>query len=168
MKKFLSLLVLAGLLFTLCSCKAKGDDLKFYVIKNEDMVKNAGADAMLHTAKTKGRLAFCANDLEGWLWAEHTVRLKEVKVKGSAAGGGSVLFQTKKEDFFLVTLKGRILMTGTFDPTAGGVYITDQGDRDFALGFYDPFSEHQDSRANQKLYDYLTQMQLLVSELKDQ
>ena len=167
MKKFFSLLVLAGLLFTLCSCKAKGDDLKFYVVKQEDVVKNAGADALLHTAKTKGRLAFSAEDLEGWLWTEHTVRLKEVKVKGSAAGGGSVLFQTKKEDLFLVTLKGRVLMTGTFDPEAGGVYITDQGDRDFVLGFYDPFSEQKDPRASEKLYDYLVKMQLLVSELKD-
>lgn len=167
MKKIISLLVLLALLCSLCGCKATGGDLKFYVIKAADVTDGMGNDALLQTAKTKGRLAFTGEELEGWLWAEHTVRLKEVKVKGSAAGGGSVLFQTEKEDLFLVTLNGRVLIRGGFDPKAAGAYIVDAGERDFKIGFEDPYEELSDPRGNEKLYNYLIDLQLLVSEFKD-
>lgn len=167
MKRIIACLVLLVLLMGLCGCKATGENLKFYVIKEADVIDGMGTDALLQTAKTKGRLAFTAEDLEGWLWAEHTVRLKEVKVKGSAAGGGSVLFQSEKGDRFLVTLNGRVLIQGGFDPKDAGAYIVDAGERDFKIGFEDPYQELTDPRGNGKLYNYLIDLQLLVSEFKE-
>ena len=167
MKKIMAFGAVLVLLLTFCGCKAKEEHLKFYVIKAADVTADMGTDALLHTAKTEGRLAFTGEDLEGWLWADHTVRLKEVKVKGSAAGDGSVLFQTKKEDLFLVTLNGRVLMSGGFDPKADGVYITDAGERDFKIGFENLYNDLEDPRGNERLYNYLIDLQLLVSEFKD-
>jgi len=166
MKRLIACLMAVLLLLGLGACKPAREDLRFYVLRQADVTANMSTDMLLHTAKTKGRLAFTGADLEGWLWADHTVRLSHVNVKGSAADGGSVLFQTKAGDTFLLTLGNRVLYTGTFDTDAGGVVITDAGDRDFKVLFQDPYGDRTDPRGNQRLYDFLIDQQLLVSEFK--
>ena len=166
MKRFFAIMAALVLLLGLSACKAQREDLMFYVLKEADVPQNAGTDTLLRAAKTKGRLVFTGEDVEGWLWAEHTVRLKSVNVKGSAADGGSVLFQTKAKDVFLLVLGNRVLYTGSFEAEKQGVYIQDAGDLDFKIGFQNAYGDLTDPRGSTALYDFLIEQQLLVSEFK--
>ncbi len=165
MKKILFIAVAAMLL--LCSgCKKQAEDLKFYVVKQEAISADMATDVLIQTAKKEGRLAFTGADLEGWYWADHTLRLEQVNVKGSAADGGSVLFQTEAGDVFLLMLGNRLLYSGTFDAQDEGIFIADAGERDFKIHFQNPYGDLKDPRGNQTLYEFLADQQLLLSELK--
>ncbi|MBQ7934757.1 MAG: hypothetical protein IJ333_00165 [Clostridia bacterium] len=168
MKRFFALLTALLLLLSLSGCKAEREDLQFYVLKEADIPQNAGNDALLQAAKSNGRLVFTGEDVAGWLWAEHTVRLKNVNVKGSAKDGGSVLFQTKAEDLFLLTLGDRVLYSGGFEVGSEGIYIQDAGDLDFKIGFQNAYGDLSDPRGSTVLYDFLIEHRLLVSELKEE
>lgn len=163
MKRFIAFLLAALLLLSLAGCKAERGDLVFYVLKEADVP--AAESALLPAARKKGRAAFTGEELEGWLWSTHTVRLKNVNVKNTAADG-SALFQTESTDVFVLVLGNEVLYRGGFSESGAGVYIRDAGERDFELCFSDPFGEGEDPRGNTALYDFLVNQQLLVSELK--
>ncbi len=164
MKKTVSLVLVAVLcLLGLSSCKPAPEDLRFYVIQEGRVSSSMNENMLLEQAKRHGRLVFTGADIEGWLWAEHRVRLTHVNVKGSAADGGSVLFQTKAGDTFVLALGNRVLYAGTFDPARGGVMIADAGERDFSVLYTDGAGDGADPRGNQRLYDFLVDQQLLVS-----
>ncbi len=163
MKKILAVLLAALLLLSLVGCRAKAEDLVFYVLKNEDVP--AAKSALLSAAKEKGRAVFTGEDLEGWLWSDQRVRLKNVNVKNTAVDG-SALFQTASTDVFVLVLGNKVLYSGGFQKNAAGVSIRDAGTRDFEFCFTDPFGDQTDPRGNAELYEFLVDQQLLVSELK--
>ena len=162
MKRIVVFLMIALLLFSLCGCRAKAEDLTFYVLKKEDVPSSERM--LLSAAKEKGRTVFTGEELEGWLWAEHKIRLKNVNVKNTASQG-SALFQTDADDVFVLALGNKVLYEGGFDETAGGIYIRDAGERDFQILFSPSFGK-EDLRSNTALYDFLVDQQLLVSQLK--
>lgn len=154
------------MLLVFSGCKAKSEDLTFYVLKKADFNADMTESAMLSAAKEKGRVAFTGAELEGWLWSDHIVRLKNVNVKNSTVDG-SVLFQTASGDAFVLVLGEQLLYSGGFSENNAGVYIRDVGEKDFELCFSDPFGDLADPRGNTALYNFLIDRQLLVSELKE-
>lgn len=172
MKRLLLILITAVLLFSLCACRSQRADLKFYVLSAEDVTENMSDSALLSLAKKKGRLAFTGEQVQGYLWAEHQVRLKDVDVRGGAQDGGSRLFQTNAGDLFVLALGGRVIYTGGFEAGAGTVtpprspYITDIDETTFAICYDAKYTDCADPRGNERLYNFLTDRQLLVSRFE--
>lgn len=162
MKRIVVWMMAFVMLLPLTGCKANAEDLVFYVLKKEEVP--VAESALLSAAKEKGRAVFTGEDLEGWLWSTHTVRLKQVNVKNTAAGG-SALFQSEKDDVFVLVLGNQVLYSGGFDEDAEGLCLRDAGERDFELVFSDSFGDSKDPRGNTALYDFLIEQQLLVSAL---
>lgn len=170
MKKLFSLLLVLALAVSLTGCKKSKEDLRFYVLDG-DLVSAGMADGVLmNLAKSKGRVAFTGADIAGWLWEDQCVQLAEVSVLGGAEDGGSRLFQAEAKDCFILALGNRVIYTGGFAPASGSVravrdpYIQDGEENLFYL--LRDRKDGEDPRLNSRLYDYLADQQLLVSELK--
>lgn len=171
MKRLISVIAVAVLLLTLTGCKKSKEDLKFYVVPGEAVTASMGDDAILSVAKMKGRVAFTGNDIAGWLWEDHQVQLQNVVVKGGKGDGGSALFQAKAQDYFVLTVGGRLIYAGGFAPAESTVkagrnpYIQDGTNNTFYLLCDRKYAAGQDPRANEYLYEFLTDQQLLVSTI---
>ena len=170
MKKLSFLLIILVLLASLCGCKGK-ETLQFYVVEGELLSGGESDGELLSIAKKRGRLVFTDADMEGYLWKDHTVRLKEAPVRGSMTDGGSRLFQAEPQDRFLLVLGNRVLYRGGFDEGSGSTtpqispYIMDESNQSFSILFSSKYSEGEDPRGNERLYRFLTDRQLLSSKL---
>ncbi len=169
-KRIIALLLAGLLLLGLCSCRAKREDLKFYVVRGADVTDSMVDTTLLRVAKEKGRLAFTGEDIRGWYWADHQVLLRDLAVKGGQTDGGSALFQAEAEDVFVCALGNEVLYVGGFSPAGDGValpreiYITDGSADNFAICCRNAYEAAEDPRNVQKLYDYLAQYDLLTGE----
>lgn len=173
MKKIALFMILLFLCFALCGCKSN-QELRFYVLEGEFLTGGESPSEMLALAKKKGRLVFEEAEIEGYLWTEHTVQLKETPIRGSMADGGSALFQAEAEDRFLLVLGNRVLYWGGFAAGSGSAatqmspYIADLSNQSFCISFDKKYSEGADPRGNQQLYDHLVDRQLLSSQKEEQ
>lgn len=173
MKKLALLMILLVLLSALCGCSGQ-ERLEFYVVEGEALTGGESDAQLLAIAKKSGRLVFTEEQMEGYLWAEHTIRLKEPPVRGSATDGGSRLFQAEPQDRFLLVLGGRVLYWGGFAAGSASAatqispYILDQGAQSFTIAYSSKYSEGEDPRGNQRLYSHLTNRQLLSSKLNEE
>lgn len=173
MKKIAVLMILMALLCCLCGCKGEAS-LKFYVVEGEYLTGGESETEMLSIAKKSGRLVFTDADIEGYLWSEHRIRLKEAPVRGSIADGGSRLFQAEANDRFLLVLGNRVIYFGGFAAGSGSAaiqispYIIDEGAQTFSIAYSSKYSEGEDPRGDQRLYRYLTEHQLLSSKLNEE
>lgn len=170
MKKILSFGLILCLLLGIFGCSGQ-KGLEFYVVKGELLRGNESDRELLSLAKKQGRLAFTQEDLEGYLWAEHELRLKAQPSLGSAGQGGSRIFQAEAGDCFLLVLHGKLLYSGGFYSPEGSAqvqispFIKDTSSQSFSISFSSKYSEEEDPRGNKKLYDYLADCQLLASKL---
>lgn len=171
MKRLIGIIAAAVLLLTLSGCKKTKEDLKFYVVPGEAVTASMGNDAILATAKAKGRVAFTGKDIAGWLWEDHRVQLQNVAVKGGKGEGGSPLFQAEAQDCFVLTVGNRLIYAGGFAPAESAVkagrspYIQDGQNNTFYLLCDRKEANGKDPRANEYLYAFLTEQQLLVSTI---
>ncbi len=171
MKRIFAFAAVVVLLFTMTACKKTKEDLKFYVIPGEEISADMGNDVLLHTARTKGRVAFTGEDIAGWLWEDHRVQLQNVYVLGGATNGGSTFFQAEAEDCFVLTVGNRVIYAGGFAPASDSVratrnpYIQDGEEDTFYLLCDRKYAEGEDPRTDPYLYDYLAEQQLLVSAI---
>lgn len=172
MKKGMMIALLLTLLLSLCGCSG-AESMQFYVIP-EGVIRGGESDAqLLRLAKEEGRLAFTEEQIEGYLWTDHEIRLKERPILGSASDGGSRIFRAESGDCFLLVLDSAVLYRGGFMPSSGdatvqdGPYITDTSFQSFRIAFSSKYSEGEDPRGDQQLYDYLVDHQLLSSKLNE-
>ena len=172
MKRFFLGLLALLLLLSLCGCKKSAGELKFYVLSAGDLKESMSDSDLLALAKSKGRLAFTDEQLSGWRWAEHEVKLKDPEVRGGARDGGSRLFQAGPQDLFVLALGGQLIYVGGFTAGSGTVtptrspYIADLDDSTFAIRFDSKYTDRSDPRGNERLYSFLTDRQLLVSRFQ--
>ncbi len=172
MKKIFSLILVVGLLFSMTGCKKTKEDLKFYVVEGSLVSAGMADGVLLNIARTKGRVAFTGADIAGWHWADHRVQLADLSVLGGVKDGGSRLFQAGAEDCFVLAIGNRVIYAGSFAPSSGSVravrdpYIQDGEEDTFYLLCDRNYADGEDPRVNSKLYDYLVEQQLLVSEIQ--
>lgn len=147
--------------------------LEFYVLQEGSLKGNESDRDLLALAKEEGRLAFTQEDLEGYHWADHEIRLKAQPALGSVSDGGSRIFQAKEGDRFLLVLHGRLLYSGGFYSGSSSAqvqispFIKDTSFQSFSIAFSSKYSEGADPRASEKLYNYLAECQLLASKLNE-
>lgn len=168
MKRIIALFMCAALLLGLCCCRPAGEDLQFYVIRGKDARGITAPSALLRVAKEEGRLAFTGADLLSWQWDNHHITLREVSIAGQN-GAGSALFMAEREDLFLLVLNGEVLFAGEFEGAQAvrnpmEIYIKDGEGDDFYLNCHRLYEEAEDPRNQSALYDYLIDMNLLISE----
>lgn len=166
-KRLIAILILIMSLLCLASCRSERADLKFYVLKKEDVAENMADSALLAAAKRDGRVAFTGEDLRGWYWPDHQVLLRDLSVYGGAEEGGSKLFQAQAGDIFVLALGNRIIYSGGFaseTETLGDtkeIYIEDGTADNFAVVCRNEYEAEQDPRNVDALYDYLADYDLL-------
>lgn len=172
MKRCLILALILCLAVGLFGCGGQ-KGLEFYVLTASSLEGYESDAQLLSLAKKEGRLVFTHEDIEGYLWAEHELRLKAQPALGSAADGGSRIFQAAAGDRFLLVLHGKVLYSGGFAASSGSVsvqsgpFIRDTSSQSFCIAFSSKYSEGSDPRGDQRLYDYLTDCQLLSSKLNE-
>ena len=168
-KRMAILLILLVFIISGSGCSARKDDLKFYVLSGSEVSEKMSDDALFALAKKKGRIAFSGEDLAGWLWTEQKVQLLPPNVIGESGRGGSVLFQTTGEDYFLITLRGKVVYSGGFVRAQSdsrpprNPYIRDTGEGSVFEICFDARFGGEDPRNQARLYRFLADQQLLVS-----
>ena len=172
MKRIGCLALTVLLLLVMTGCKKTKEDLKFYIVDGDAVSVGMADGAVLNTARREGRVAFTGEDLAGWSWEEQRVQLADVSVVGGSRDGGSRLFQADADDCFVLAIGNRVIYTGSFAPDSGSVravrnpYIQDGEGDTFYLLCDRKYAEGEDPRINGYLYKYLTDRQLLVSEIQ--
>ncbi len=170
MKRWIAILLALSLLLGLGACRANPQDIQFYILDGEDLEGARSNSALLSLAKKEGRVAFTGADIQSWHWESHHIRLKNIAVTGGAQEGGSALFMADPEDLFLLVLDGQVLYAGEFEQSVNTVaerqeiFIKDGEGDDFYICCHQLYESAQDPRNLQRLYDYLADCQLLISE----
>lgn len=175
--KRLCLVIAFAMLITaaLSSCsKQKPSDLKFYVIKRDELAETTTESEKIKAVDLYGRLAFDGDDIEGYNWQTHTVFLKSDSVLSLGTvtdeSGGSRIFKTDDTYAFVLMLKNTIIYSGGFQ---NGIKnpdiplqpsIEDSSAQSFKITFDSKYGGNVDPRSAQKLYDFLNKQGLLSTK----
>lgn len=173
-KRIMTTLLISAILLTICGCSQdKKSDLAFYVIKRNNITASLSDREVVKVAKKSGRLAFDGEDIEGYNWQTHTVKLYESAVPSlgsvSAESGGSKIFKADDTYAFVLIIKNELIYLGGFKAGSKNPdiplqpSIRDGEEYTFSIVFDAKYSTGPDNRSNNKLYDFLNKFGMLSS-----
>ena len=172
--KVTMLMLAVMLILNSCSTGADKADIRFYVLKNDLINDQMTERQIVNAAKMSGRLAFDGNDIEGYYWADHCITLKRDAVKSraevTAESGGSALFKTTDEDYFVLTVKDEIIYWGGFEHGIANPQvpvqpsICDVDSYSFKITYNSKYATGNDPRSSKKMYACLDRLGILSSK----
>ena len=174
-KKILCIILIILSLIS-CSCTSiKSSDLMFYVIVREAIHSDMSDSEIVDTVKSEGRLAFDGDDIEGYNWQNHVVKLHDESVPSlgyvTAESGGSTIFKTDDTYAFVLIIKNTLIYVGGFKQGSKNPNIPlqpsirDIDNNTFSITFDSKYVEYADNRSDSKLYDFLSKQGLLSAAI---
>ena len=176
MKKFFivfATILACVLLLTSCSDN-KITDLRFYVIERSKISNSMSDGEIVKASKNNGRLVFDGDDIDGYNWQNHTVRIKESSITSLGAlteeKGGSAIFKVDDTYAFVITIKDKLVYYGGFEHGTKNPsvplqpYIQDIDRFSFKILFDSKYPDAGDSRSNESFYSFLNEFGLLSSK----
>ena len=162
----------------MCACSARGkENLKIYIVDRTLIDDNMTSSEIVSLAYDRGRLAFDGNDIEGYQWSGHVVRLKDEAVpslgSNSKEDGGSTIFKSKDTDIFILVINKTFIYYGGFEmgttnpQTPLQPNIKDAGRYTFSINFDSKYAEFSDPRNSEYLYRFLSENEILVTKAQD-
>ena len=176
MKRILLIILSLILLLNFGACKK--DDaslLKFYVVDRNEINQGMSNKEIVSTVKKEGRLVFDGTDLDGYNWEKHKVTLNENSVGSIGAtnseNGGSAIFKVDDSYAFALILDNSLIYFGGFEVGAKTPdiplqpYIKDESKYVFSIKYDSKYSIEKDNRSNKKLYNFLENQGLLITNV---
>ena len=162
--------------FIVCSCaNSQKSDLAFYVISRDSIHDDMSDSEIVSTTKSQGRLVFNGEDIEGYNWQNHIVKLHDESVPSlgyvTNESGGSAVFKTDDTYAFVLLIKNELIYVGGFKQGVKNPEIPlqpsirDFDNNTFSITFDGKYTEYTDNRSDNRLYNFLNKHGILSASI---